>query len=61
MQRINLPPRVRVAIYIATALVTPIIGVLTDQKFLPDWVMTLWTAEVAAVGAMAAINVSEPK
>lgn len=56
--RVNLPDRVRVVLYVITAVGTPIVGVLTEQKFLPDWAMTLWTAEVAVVGAMAALNVS---
>lgn len=56
--RVNLPDRVRVILYVITALGTPVISVLTDQQILPAWVMTLWAAEVAAVGAMAALNVS---
>jgi len=56
--RINLPDKVRAALYIITALGTPIIGVLTEQTILPDWAMTLWTAEVAVVTAMAALNVT---
>lgn len=56
--RVNLPDRVRVLLYVITALGTPLMGVLVEQNFLPTWAMTLWTAEVAAVGAMAALNVS---
>lgn len=58
--RVNLPDRVRIALYVLTALGTPVVAVLTspDVHLLPTWVMTLWTAEVAAVGAMAALNVS---
>lgn len=56
--RVNLPDRVRVALYVITALGTPIVSVLTDQNILPMWVMTLWAAEVTAVGAMAALNVT---
>lgn len=56
--RVNLPDRVRVALYVITALGTPLVGVLTEQSILPLWVMTLWSAEVAAVTAMAALNVS---
>lgn len=55
--RVNLPANVRAIIYVITALGTPLMGVLTEQNFLPDWAMTLWTAEVAAVTAMAALNV----
>lgn len=56
--RVNLPDRVRVTLYVITALGTPLISVLTEQKFIPDWAMTLWSAEVAAVTAMAALNVT---
>lgn len=56
--RVNLPDRVRVILYVITALGTPVVGVLTEQAILPSWVMTLWTAEVAAVTAMAALNVT---
>lgn len=59
--RINLPNKVRAILYVVTAIGTPIVGVLADQKFLPDWVMTLWTAEVAVVSAMAALNVNTPE
>ena len=58
--RVNLPASVRVVLYILTALGTPVAAVLTDQSILPQWVMTLWSAEVAAVGAMAGLNVTTP-
>lgn len=56
--RVNLPDRVRLVLYIITALGTPVVGVLTEQTILPTWAMTLWTAEVAVVTAMAALNVT---
>jgi hypothetical protein len=58
--RVNLPDRVRVALYVITALGSPVIAVLTsaDVSILPQWVATLWTAEVTAVTAMAALNVT---
>lgn len=59
--RVNLPDNVRVALYVVTALGTPIVSVLTDQSILPQWAMTLWAAEVTAVGAMAALNVTTPE
>jgi len=60
--RVNLPPNVRVAIYILTGVLSPIIAVLTspDVAVLPAWVMLIWTGEVTFVGAMAALNVSNP-
>lgn len=56
--KVNFPPKVRAGLYIITALGTPLMGVLSEQHFVPDWAMTLWTAEVAAVSAMAALNVT---
>lgn len=58
--RVNLPDKVRIWLYVITAVGTPVIGVLTEQGFLPSWAMTLWTAEVAVIGAMAALNVATP-
>lgn len=56
--KLNFPPKVRAGLYVLTALGTPLMGVLSEQHFVPDWAMTLWTAEVAAVSAMAALNVT---
>lgn len=58
---LNLPYKVRFVLYVVTALGTPLVGVLTEQKILPDWAMTLWTAEVAIVSAMAAFNTTPTK
>lgn len=58
MQRVNLPPQVRAALYVVTALLSPVVGVLVMQHVLPNWVATLWSGEVAAVGTLAALNVS---
>ncbi len=54
--KLNPPSKIRALLYVITALGTPLMGVMTEQKFLPMWAMTLWTAEVAAVGALAALN-----
>lgn len=57
--RVNLPSNVRLWLYIITALGSPIVAVLTGEaNVLPNWVESLWMAEVAAVSAMAALNVS---
>lgn len=60
--RVNLPANVRVALYILTGVLSPIIAVLTlpEVHVLPAWVMLIWTGEVTFVGTMAALNVSNP-
>ena len=57
--RINLPPRVRMAIYIITALSAPVVAYLSDQKHIGQAEVNLWAGLVAAVTAMAGLNVSE--
>lgn len=54
----NLPPRIRAIIYIITALGTPVIGYLFANHNIDQLVVALWGAEVTAVNAMAAFNVS---
>lgn len=56
--QVNLPTKVRFALYVITGVLTPVFAVLTEQKFLPDWTMTLWMAEVTFVSALAAFNVN---
>jgi hypothetical protein len=56
--RINFPPRVRAAIYIFTAVSSPVVGYLLAKGLIGELEMTLWLAEVTAVTAMAGLNVS---
>lgn len=58
---INIPPKVRLWLYIFTLFTTPVVAVLTEQAILPTWVLTLWTAEVAVVSSLAAFNVDRRK
>jgi hypothetical protein len=57
--QIEIPPKVRVALYVITALGTPIVATLTSQHILADWVVSLWSGEVTAVTAMAALRVAK--
>lgn len=57
--KINIPSNVRVALYIFTAVGTPIIGYLLDKDIIGMYEASLWSAEVGVVSAMAAFNVNE--
>lgn len=57
--RINLPSKVRAAIYVFTAVGSPIMGYLLARGIIGELEMALWTAEIAAVTAMAALNISK--
>lgn len=55
---VNLPPRVRVALYILTALGTPLVAYLAAKGIIEDLEVVLWSAEVTVVSGMAAFNVA---
>ena len=57
--RINLPSNVRAAIYVFTAVGSPVMGYLLARGIIGELEMALWTAEIAAVTAMAALNISK--
>lgn len=59
--RVNLPSRVRVALYIITALGAPVMAYLLAKGTIGTLEVSLWSGEVAAVTAMAALNVMEDK
>lgn len=59
--QINLPRRVRVFLYILTAVGTPVIAFLLTKGIIDDDVVTLWSAEVAVVSSLAAFNSGEPR
>lgn len=59
--RINLPTKVRAALYVITALGTPVIGYLLAKGTISELEVGLWGGLVTAVNAMAALNVSNPK
>lgn len=56
--RVNLPDRVRAAIYVLTALGTPVIGYLLARGTIGELEVALWGGLVTAVNSMAALNVS---
>lgn len=58
--RLNFPPQLRAALYVFTAVGTPIIAYLFAKDFIGELEVVLWGAEVTAVNAMAALNVSNP-
>ena len=53
---INLPINVRRALYILTAIGTPIVAYLVGKGILDQEFSVLWSAEVAVVGGLAAFN-----
>ena len=57
----NLPPKVRAALYVATAIGTPLVAYLSSKGTIGDLEVQLWSAEVTVVSAMAALNVSVKK
>lgn len=54
--QVNLPPRVRLALYVLTALGTPVAAYLFAKEIIGELELALWSAEVAVVTAMAAFN-----
>ena len=53
-----LPARVRSAIYLVTALVTPIMVYLADQGVVSSFWIGLYTVFTSAVNALAYVNVT---
>lgn len=56
---INLPPKVRISLYILTAIGSPVVSYLLAKGFIGELEMALWGAEVTAVTALAAFNVAK--
>lgn len=52
-------PGWRTLAYVVTALGTPVVAYLNAKGILDAGAVTLWSAEVAVVGAIAASNASE--
>jgi hypothetical protein len=55
--KINVPPAVRVALYILTLLGAPVVVYLRAKGLIGDLELALWGAEVSAVSALAAFHV----
>jgi hypothetical protein len=54
----NIPPKVRIALYILTIIGTPVMAYLKAKGIVGDLEINLWSAEVVAVAGMAALNVN---
>lgn len=53
---LNLPAKVRRALYATTALGTPVVAYLLAKDVIGDVEVTLWAAEVTVVSALAGFN-----
>lgn len=58
MTSVNPPRRVRAALYVLTALGTPIVAYLKVKGVIDDAAVALWSAEVAVTSGLAALNTS---
>lgn len=59
--KVSLPSNVRLALYIMTALGTPVIGYFQAIGVIGDLEVGLWSGIVAAVASLAAFNVTPDK
>lgn len=59
--RFNIPSKARAIIYILTALSAPVMAYLFAKGYIGELEVTLFSAIVTAVSAMAALNVSNPE
>lgn len=55
----NLPPKVRLAIYVSVVLGTAFLVPLNAADVVSDVVMNVWTSVAGAASALAAFNVSK--
>lgn len=53
---INLPPKVRQALYIAVTIGSPVIGYLAVKSLIGEAEVALWAGLTTAVGILAAFN-----
>lgn len=56
--KFNPSSRVRVALYVLTGLGTPLVAYLAAKGIIGDLEVSLWSAEVTVISAMAALNVT---
>lgn len=57
--KLNLPYKVRAALYILTAIGTPIVAYLSAKNIVGDLEVVLWSAEVTVVSGLALFNVTK--
>ena len=53
---LNPPRRVRAALYLLTAIGTPVAAYLKVKGYIGDEELALWAAEVTVVNGLAALN-----
>ena len=53
---LNVPYKVRAALYVLTAIGSPIIAYLAARDIVGELEVALWSAEVTIVSALAAFN-----
>lgn len=58
---INLPPKVRQAIYAVTIVASPVMTYLNQQGTVSDFTFGLFSVVVSAVATLAVINVTPDK
>lgn len=57
---LNPPRRVRAALYVLTAVGTPVVVYLQAKGLIGDLELILWSAEVTVVNGLAALNTQSP-
>jgi len=53
---LNVPYKVRAALYVLTAIGTPVVAYLAAVDVIGELEVALWSAEVSIVSALAAFN-----
>lgn len=56
--KLNLPPMVRVSIYVVSAFGTPVVTYLFAKELVGQLEVSLWGAFVTVANTMAALNVN---
>lgn len=55
--KLNLPNKVRAALYVFTAVGTPVVTYLFAKDIIGELELALWGAEVTVISVMASLNV----
>lgn len=56
--KVNLPAKVRKALYVATVIGSPVVAYLATKGVIGDLEVTFWAALVTAISGLAAFNVT---
>lgn len=59
--QLTVNPKLRVALYVLTAVGTPLMAYLKLKGIMGDLEVMLWSAEVTVAGSLAAFNVNLAK